>query len=263
MIVAVLQARFSSTRLPGKVMMPILGKPMLALQIERNLRSKLIDKLIIATSEEVADDPIASLCEDIGVDCFRGSLNDVLDRFYLAAKPHSPSHVVRLTGDCPLADPEVIDATIDFAVKGGFDYASNCQDPFTFPDGLDVEVLRFAALEAAWRESELPSHREHVTPFVRKQPDRFTVGHHQNKEYLGHLRWTVDELEDFALVSKIYEELYEKSPEFSMQDILQLLKTSPELSELNAHIARNAGAKPSYVADAVYLEEKKSETQNV
>ncbi len=263
MIVAVLQARFSSTRLPGKVLKKILGKPMLALQIERNLRSKLVDKLVVATSDEVADDPIASLCEEIGVDCYRGSLSDVLDRFYRAAQPHSPSHVVRLTGDCPLVDPDVMDATIDFAVKGEYDYASNCQDPFTFPDGLDIEVMKFDALEAAWKESELPSHREHVTPFVRKQPERFSIGHYQNGEYLGHLRWTVDEPEDFELVAKIYERLYGENSEFSMQDILDLLEASPELSNLNSHIARNEGAKPSYVADAAFIEAKKSQTQSV
>jgi spore coat polysaccharide biosynthesis protein SpsF len=259
MIVAVLQARFSSSRLPGKVMKQILGKPMLALQLERNLRSKMIDKLIVATSVEKDDNPIQRVCKELGVDCFRGSLNDVLDRFYLAAVPHAPSYVVRLTGDCPLVDPKVMDDTIKFAIEGDYDYASNCQGPYTFPDGLDVEVIKFSALEEAWNEAVLPSHREHVTPFVRKQPDRYSVGHYQNDYYLGHLRWTVDEPEDFELISRIYESLYPTKPTFSMVDVLQLLEASPRLSKINAHIARNEGAKPSLVADTEYLESNVAE----
>jgi spore coat polysaccharide biosynthesis protein SpsF len=170
-ILVILQARVSSSRLPGKVLKSILGRPMLARQIERVLQSRRIDQLVIATSTDPSDDDLENLCWQMNVSCFRGSLNDVLDRFYQAAKKWQPQHVVRLTGDCPLIDPEIIDAAVDFYLAGGYDYAANAIQP-TFPDGLDVEIFRFSILESAWKESILPSQREHVTPFIHQQPEQ-------------------------------------------------------------------------------------------
>jgi spore coat polysaccharide biosynthesis protein SpsF len=245
MIFAILQARTSSTRLPGKVLKPILGCSMLSLQIERIQRSKKIDKLIVATSNERSDNDIGNLCINIQIPCFRGSLDDVLDRFYQTAMQYKLEHVVRLTGDCPLIDPEIIDDVIEFYLKGGYDYATNSMVPYTFPDGLDVEVFRFTVLEKAWHEALLSSHREHVTPFIRQHPELFKVGHYKNEVDLSHLRWTVDEPEDFEFISQIYKELYPQNPTFITEDILELINRKPSLLEINSHVERNLGAKKS------------------
>lgn len=212
MILAILQARMSSTRLPGKVLMPLAGAPMLSRQIERIQRSKLIDKLIIATSDRSEDDPVAGLWPD----SFRGSLNNVLDRFYCAAEPYDPLYVVRLTGDCPLTDWTVIDGCIQFMLDGCFDYASNTLNP-TFPDGLDVEIFTFEMLGIAWRKARDPYDLEHVTPYIQREPDRGSFEHDVD---LSHLRWTVDTLEDYAFVSRVYETLYPIDPAFTTQRIL-------------------------------------------
>ncbi|MBM3560846.1 MAG: hypothetical protein FJX53_13430, partial [Alphaproteobacteria bacterium] len=153
-VIAVLQARTSSSRLPGKVLRPLQGRPMLERQIERILRSRRLDRLVVATSDHPEDDPIEALCRTLGVDCFRGALEDVLDRFYRAAASRRPDHVVRLTGDCPLCDPEIIDRVVAHHLEGGYDYTCNVLEP-TFPDGLDVEAMTWASLETAWRESGL------------------------------------------------------------------------------------------------------------
>jgi len=253
MIHAILQARTSSTRLPGKVLKPILGHPMLSLQIERIQRSKKIDKLIVATSNDRSDNDIENLCINIQIPCFRGSLDDVLDRFYQTAMQYKPEHVVRLTGDCPLIDPEIIDKVINFFFECDFDYATNSMVPCTFPDGLDVEIFRFTVLEKAWHEAILPSHREHVTPFIRLHPEMFKVGYYKNEADLSHLRWTVDEPEDFEFVSQIYKELYPQKPTFITEDILELINRKPSLLEINSHVERNLGAKESAETDKLFL----------
>lgn len=251
-IIAVLQVRASSTRLPGKVLKPILGEPMLARQIERILRSKRIDQLVVATSTDASDDAIAALCAQWSIARSRGSLADVLDRVYQAVAPYAPTHVVRLTGDCPLTDPAVIDAAIDFALRGDFDYATNVK-PYTFPDGLDVEVVTFRALETAWREAELPSHREHVLPFIHRQPERFYLGYYRSPVDLSRHRWTVDESEDFVFVTAVYEALYPTNPNFSMRDILDFLEHHPELLRVNERFERNAGRRKAFEEDAKFL----------
>jgi spore coat polysaccharide biosynthesis protein SpsF len=250
MILAILQARVSSTRLPGKVLLPLLGVPMLARQIERVRRSALIDTLVVATSDDAADDPLAALCARLGTACYRGRLDDVLDRFYQAALAYQPSHVVRLTGDCPLTDPAVIDGAIGLCLASGCDYVSNAGAPATFPDGLDVEVMRFSALEAAWREARLGSEREHVTPFLYAHPERFALRPFTNPVDLSQLRWTVDEAADFELVRVIYESLYPTNPAFATDDILRLLARRPELATLNTGHQRNEGYAKSLLADA-------------
>ena len=248
MILGVLQARVSSTRLPGKVLMPILGEPMLLRQIERVRRATRIGRLLVATSSDPSDDAIEKLCRDNEVSLFRGSLDDVLDRFYRAAIPIAPDHVVRLTGDCPLADPELIDQVISFYLDGGFDYASNVVVP-TFPDGLDVEVFRFSCLEQAWKEADLPSQREHVTPFIHRQPGRFRIGSFRGEKDLSGLRWTVDGPEDFELVTEIYASLYPGNRAFTTKDIFDLLGMRPELATLNACYGRNEGMNKSLAED--------------
>jgi spore coat polysaccharide biosynthesis protein SpsF len=248
MILGVLQARASSSRLPGKVLLPLAGAPMLERQIERLLRSKRMDRLVLATSDREDDDPVAAMAARAGVELYRGSLDDVLDRYYQAARPHLPTHVVRVTGDCPLADWDVIDRAIEFAVNGGYDYASNTLKP-VWPDGLDVEVATFAALETAWREAVRPLEREHVMPFITSRPERFRLGSLEGEGDLSHMRWTVDEPQDYEFVRRVYEALFPRDPAFTTSDVLALLAERPELANLNAGFMRNEGLRKSEQAE--------------
>jgi len=192
----------------------------------------------LATSTDSSDDRLAELCAAMEVECFRGSLDDVLDRFCQAAQKYHPEHVVRLTGDCPLADPEVIDAVIAHHLDGGFDYTANFLPP-TFPHGLDAEVIRWTVLQTAAKEAVLPWDREHVTEFVLQRPERFRRGEYRNGEDLSALRWTVDHAEDFTVVRTIYEALYPGNPEFSTVDIRQFLDAHPTLKTSNTHHHRD------------------------
>ena len=248
MILAILQARMTSSRLPGKVLKNILGSPMLEMQIERIRRCKKIEQLVIATSNNREDDPIEALCKTLNVDCFRGDLANVLDRFYQASLLYHPRHIVRLTGDCPLTDPAIIDALIELYQSCECDYANTGEVP-TLPDGLDAEIFSFESLEQAWREAELPSHLEHVTLFIRALPDRFKPACFRYHRDLSHLRWVVDEPEDLAFVRKVYEKLYPSKPEFDTEDIMALLERKPELIEINRHFKRNAGLQASLQMD--------------
>lgn len=243
MILAILQARLSSSRLPGKVLMPILGKPMLQHEIERVQRAKKVDRLVVATSISPEDQAIEAACARMDVRCFRGSLNDVLDRFYQASRPYAPEHVIRITGDCPLIDPGIMDRTIDYYLKGDFDYVSNALEP-TFPDGLDTEIFRYHCLETAWKDARLPSEREHVTPFLYQNKKRFKIGSYKNNTNLSALRWTVDESIDFNLVTAIYQALYAKNPAFATEDILSWLESHSTYKTLNSAIQRNEGSRP-------------------
>lgn len=249
MIVAIIQARSTSSRLPGKVMKPILGEPMLARQIERVARARRIDRIVVATSVDESDDALAALCGRLGVACHRGSLDDVLARFHGAAETAGADTVVRLTGDCPLSDPAVIDAVVAHFLSSGADYASNVHPP-TFPDGLDVEVMRFAALDAANASATLRSQREHVTPYIYGHPEAFTLSNLAHTSDLSHLRWTVDNPQDFELVSRIYGALYPAKPDFAMADVLALLERQPQLSAINADLKRNEGLAKSLADEA-------------
>ena len=181
-----------------------------------------------------------TFAEALQVPCFRGDLQDVLSRYYHAARAYSADHIVRLTGDCPMADPVVIDRVIEFYLAGDYDYVSNVIKP-TFPDGLDVEVFRFRCLDEAFHEAKLPSQREHVTPFIHSQPDRYKLGNYQHDVDLSQLRWTVDEVADFELVQRIYEALYEKNPAFTTRDVLEFLDAHPELKTHNLKHRRDEG----------------------
>lgn len=252
----ILQARMSSSRLPQKVLMPILNKPMLAHQIARLQSVKTPHKLIIATSLEDSDNNIEVLCQQLGVNCFRGELNDVLARYYQAAvqfkSKNTITNVVRITGDCPLIDSDIIDDVIKQFVSSNCDYCSNCV-PATLPDGLDVEVFSFSALEQAYLLAKIPSEREHVTPFIRNNPQLFSLSNYTHHPDLSHFRWTVDEPNDFKLVTKIYENLYANKPNFKLADIINLMKEKPELTRINNHINRNEGLLKSELEDKHYL----------
>lgn len=252
MILGILQARVSSKRLPGKVLKPILGTPMIFLQIERIGRCRCIDKLVVATSTDPADDVLADACVSRGIAVYRGSLSDVLDRFACAARFYASQAIVRLTADCPLTDWNVIDLAIENFAAGRYDYLSNV-DPPTYPDGLDVEVMTHSALIDADRNAQLPSEREHVTTYIRKHPERYRLGSMAQATDLSALRWTVDNIEDFEFVRNVYEALYESNRDFTTDDILALLKVRPELALINSKIERNAGLSQSITADNEWL----------
>ncbi|MFN6933604.1 MAG: aminotransferase class III-fold pyridoxal phosphate-dependent enzyme [Tsuneonella sp.] len=254
MIVALLQARTSSSRLPGKVLADLHGAPMLLRQIERVRRARLIDRLIVATSDDASDDALAQLCADNGVACHRGSLDDVLDRMAgaldAAAAGEPVDYAVRLTGDCPLADPAVIDRVIAAAQASGADYATNALHP-TYPDGLDVEVVSAAALRTAQREATRVPDREHVTPFINRQPGRFQAVHVDHATDLSALRWTVDEPADLAFVRAVYDRLYPADPAFGMDAVLALIEREPGLAAGNGQFARNEGFAKSLAQEAM------------
>ena len=233
-VLCILQARVSSARLPGKVLKPILGEPMLARQVERIRRTKGIDQLTVATSELPSDDAVAALCARLGVDCYRGSLDDVLDRFYRAAERLHPQHVMRLTGDCPLIDSGVLDRLIELHVGGGYDYSSNVIRR-TFPDGLDAEIFTYGLLQRAWHEAGSPREREHVTPFMYETDDDLRRGSLEDRVDRSHMRWTVDHPEDLAFTSRVFEALYPGDPTFGADDVYRLLAAHPEIAALNAH----------------------------
>ena len=233
-----------------------MGKPLLEIQIDRVNRSLKIDKLIVATSVGKDDEGIVDLCQSLNTECFRGELDDVLDRFYQASVKYEPEHIVRLTGDCPLIDPDLIDKLIDFYLAGSYDYASNCHVP-TYPNGLDAEIMSFSALKTSWLEATLPSHREHVTLFIRQQPDIFAVGSLEGKTDLSDHRWTVDEPEDFELVKIIYESLYPENNNFAFKDILDFVAQNPELSKINQGFKRNEGLIKSQKLDRLFKGEIK------
>ncbi len=248
MILGIIQARLSSTRLPAKTMALIGARPMLALQLERVRRAELVDDWVVATSDEEGDKPIQILCEVLGVHCFRGSLRDVLQRFYAAARPFAPSRVLRLTGDCPLSDPVLIDAVIAAHLQSGSDYSSNALER-SFPDGLDVEVMRWECLVRARMEADLPSQREHVTAYIYQHPEQFILESHKaDADYSRH-RWAVDHPEDLALLRVVFSELYATKPCFSWQDVLSLVETRPELALMNAMHDVNEGWNKSLIED--------------
>lgn len=249
-VLAILQARASSSRLPGKVLAMILGQPMLARQIERLRRSHSIDRLVVATSDDDSDNALAALCAKLGVACYRGSLNDVLARFHGAYSACGPAqHVVRLTGDCPLIDPAIVDLVVDAHLTSGADYTTNAIQA-TWPDGQDVEVMRAGTLLRAFAEARLASEREHVTPYIYNHPELFRINHVKGARDLSALRWTVDEAADLAMVREIYAELYPVNPAFCLDDVLTLLARRPELSRINSNIQRNEGYALSLAKDS-------------
>lgn len=234
MILAILQARMTSIRLPGKVLRPIMDRPMLAWQIDRILRSKTIDRLVVATSQECSDDPIETFCKANAIACYRGSLHDVLARFHGALKTFGPAeHVIRLTGDCPMIDWTIIDAAVELQRRAASDLAGNAIER-TYPDGLDVEVVSSPALDRAHREAIDATAREHVTQYIYRHPEVFRLAHLTQTPDLGALRWTVDTAADFEMVEKVFKGLATQNNNFLQQDVLDFLKDHPEIAAINA-----------------------------
>jgi spore coat polysaccharide biosynthesis protein SpsF (cytidylyltransferase family) len=241
-IIAVTQARLGSTRLPGKILKEVDGTTLLGLHIHRVLKSKKIDELMVATTISPDDDAIERFANEKKLASYRGSVNDVLDRFYQAIKNKNADYVVRLTSDCPLIDASLIDKIVAYAVDNKLEYCSNTLDPH-YPDGQDVEVFTFAALEQAWREAKLISEREHVTPFIWKnssfkdgtlfKSDNFAEGYN-----FGHLRMTVDEMKDYELVKTLIRAL---GKEASWLDYANYLQEHEAVREINNTITRNEG----------------------
>jgi spore coat polysaccharide biosynthesis protein SpsF len=238
--VAIVQARMGSTRLPGKVLMDIAGRPLLARVIDRARAIRGIDRVVLATTTGERDRPLLALAQHCGIEAFTGSEDDVLDRFYQAARQFKADVIMRLTADCPLLDPAVCERVLDRFRQGNVEYASNTQPP-TYPDGLDTEVFSFAALERAWREAHLISERKHVTPYIWKNPDKFRLANVANDVDLSALRWTVDEAPDLDFVRAIYTWLDGDGQPIGMNDVLALLERKPDLQTLNANFVRNEG----------------------
>jgi len=227
---AILQARMTSSRLPGKVMAPVLGEPMIGRQVERLRRSARIDKLMVATSTDPSDDELATYLQSQGVEVFRGSLNDVLGRYCAAMSRNlDATAVVRLTADCPLTDPELIDKVIDHHHEAGADYTSNTLGARTYPHGLDTEVIRPECLYDANERASDPYEREHVTPYIYRRPERFRLAGVARHRSLAKLRWTVDVPDDLAFVRDVYARLYPFDPAFGSDAIAALEVNSAPL----------------------------------
>jgi len=233
-IVAIIQARMGSTRLPGKVLMDLGGETVLARVLARLRRAIMIDEVVVATTDSVADDTVVRECQRLEVSCIRGSEDDVLDRYYQAARMFAAEVVVRITSDCPVIDPELVDETIrTFQLQRG-DYCSN-SFPRTHPRGLDGEVFTINALEQAWRHAHRPYEREHVTPYLYEHPELFRLVSHQGQTDYSQYRWTLDTEEDLELLRTIYARFGNKD-NFSWREVIQLMEREPELAELNSHV---------------------------
>ena len=237
-VVTIIQARMQASRLPGKALKDLGGRPMLAWVIERARRASMVSETIVATTVESADDVIARYCGDQQIPFTRGSMHDVLDRYYQAARQFKADSVVRITADCPFIDPAEIDRVVEIflAADPPLDFAAN-RLPMsrTIPIGLDTEICTFAALETAWNETKEDHHREHVMPFFYENTDRFNTLHITHEPDYGHMRWTVDTPEDLELARQIVSH-FNGRDDFSWQEILALFKHHPELAEVNAHV---------------------------
>ncbi|MBE9473644.1 MAG: glycosyltransferase family protein [Chloroflexi bacterium] len=264
-VIAIIQARMSASRLPGKVLLDIGGEPMLDRVVKRTRCSQIVDQVVVATSLDQSDNPIAEYCDHRGYISYRGSLHDVLDRYYQAAKSLSAGVVVRITADCPIIDPGVIDQTLNAFLgqgpsliteadkdteeksqaqlehKPAWDFAANRLPPpwqRTFPIGLDTEVCTFSALETAWREASQPHQREHVMPFLYEHENRFRVLLVNHDPDYGNFRWTVDTSRDLELLRTIYSRFGGRD-DFSWLEVLELFGHEPELAEINAEVLHN------------------------
>lgn len=236
--VIISQARMGSTRLPGKILKVAAGKPLLLHHLERLRRCREADEVVVATSDGPADDVVEAFCHEHGYVVVRGSEADVLARFEKAARLHGADIIVRVTSDCPLIDPAVVDEIIRRfkGAKPPVDYASNIDDPRSFPRGLDAEVFSRAALERSHRAATDPREREHLTRHIRQRPEDFTKAEVRSPVDFSVHRWTVDTAEDFELVSRLLEALLPGKPQFTMVDVLSVLQAHPEWVALNAHV---------------------------
>ncbi len=247
-VLAIVQARMSSTRLPGKVMRRISGRPMLWHVVNRLRAVEGLDGIVVATSTDPSDDVVASWCRREGTALFRGDLTDVLSRYHGAASEFGAGTVVRITADCPMIDPLLVERAVrEFLRTPGLDYLGL---DGSYPDGLDTEVFSFSALERAFKEAALPSEREHVTPYIWKNRDRFRVRSLSHHEDLSHMRWTVDDGRDLEFVRRVFGAFACPLRVFYMEEVLELLERVPELSDLNSSTIRNEGYLKSLAAEA-------------
>lgn len=237
-IVAIIQARMGSTRLPGKVLMDLGGGTVLARVVGRLRRAAKVNEIVVATTHSVADDAIVQECQCLNVPSFRGSENDVLDRYYRAARVRAAGVVVRITSDCPVIDPDLIDETIRVFQEQHGDYASNAF-PRTYPRGLDTEVFTMAALEQAWRNAHKPYEREHVTPYFYEHPELFQLVALRGRTDYSRYRWTLDTAEDLKLLRAMYAR-FGSLDDFSWGEGIQLMEREPELAELNSRVVQEA-----------------------
>ena len=236
MILAILQARMSSTRLPGKVLRPLAGAPMVLRQIERTNQSRRIDRLVVATSDDRTDDVLTDVLEAKGVEVFRGPLEDVLGRYAGALQAKGPAdHVVRMTADCPFIDWEVIDAVIEAHLAADVDYTANTWRRRSFPKGLDVDIVKAAVLAEAAAEASDPYEREHVLPFIYGHPERYRLQGFEQAGDEGEVRWTVDLPEDLEFASAVYDALYPQDPAFTTNAVRRLIAERPELANAGGH----------------------------
>ena len=245
-----IQARCGSTRFPNKVLADLSGKTDIEWVIERVKRSKKVDEVMVITSIEKNNLPLIQICVEKGIRIFVGSEEDVLDRYYQAAKLLKPKNVIRITADCPLFDWRYLDMAIE-EMEEDTDYLAELTE--TFPDGLDIEIIRFNVLEESWKNAELQSEREHVTQYVRKHPEVYKL---QNLECpirnIGTKRWTLDEDSDYEMISKVYEHFVsEKKEDFVTENILRYLEEHPEIEALNSNIKRNEGLAKSLANDYI------------
>ena len=245
-VVAITQARMSSSRLPGKVLMPLAGRPVLEHVVNRVKACSTISEVVVATSTDESDDAISAWGQQAGIPVYRGSLQDVLDRYYQAAKLYKADAVVRITADCPALDPSIVDEVVSGFLAGNYDLYGLAGE---FPDGLDCTVFAFSALERAWKEAKLDSEREHVGPYIENHPELFRNGALHKFKGLGHHRWTLDEPRDYAFLQEIFGRLYQEGRQFSSVEVLELLDREPELLGINNTIIRNEGYLKSVMAE--------------
>lgn len=238
-VVTVVQARFSSTRLPGKIFLPVLGEALLVRMLERVCAARLVGDVVVATTTAQADDETERLCRAHGIDCYRGHGTDLLDRHYQCALARKADVVLKIPSDCPLIDPAVIDRVIGRFLEGGLDFVSNLH-PASYPDGQDVEVMTFAALEKAWREATRDFEREHTTPYLWENPELFRLANvtwDTGQDFSMSHRITIDYPEDYEAIRRIFAELYPANALFSLADIVHLLERKPEIAGINARYA--------------------------
>lgn len=248
-IAAIIQARMGSRRLPNKVLLKLGGITVIEHVVRRVLHAKTIKDVIVATTVKKEDLAIVRLLSSKGVSVYSGSENDVLDRYYHAARLFNVEHVVRITADCPLIDPKVIDKVVQKYLKTKADYCSNTLDE-TFPDGQDVEVFSYKVLARAWKNARLISEREHVTSYIKKHPKMSKLVSFINAENIGGKRWTLDEKEDYIFLKKIFKNLYKRNFFFGMEEILAYLEKNPRIECINSGIMRNEGYLKSLKEDS-------------
>jgi spore coat polysaccharide biosynthesis protein SpsF len=229
----IIQARMTSTRLPGKVLKQVLGKPLLEYQIERIHDARLVNKIIIATTENTQDSEIIQFCDRMNLDYFRGSELNVLSRYLGASQKYPSSHVIRITSDCPVIDPRVIDRCIEQFTQAGWDYASNSED---YPNGMNVEIFAQKLFFELAPKALLPYEQEHVTPYFYTHPDEFKLGQFRSEKVYEKHRLTVDTQEDFELIKFVIEKLYPQNKDFTLDDICRLLNESPDMAQINRHV---------------------------